>query len=174
MATFEETITLLSNPRVGGKGWVARVDLDAGSINFLPRVEGSRARATFEFEEGNFYIIARDDSSWKNSRQYYELYLAKNGELEEIASINFINRARSFEAIDDELNSVMKKAYMNASTNKTTTALIAVARAYAEREGLHKPDIEEVIREEVAAIAQKHGLTLDELLSLLAKEEVRE
>lgn len=171
MATFEEEIILIGNPKVGRKGWVARVDVDAGTIDFLPRVEGSRARATFEFEDGNFYIIARDTSSWKNSRQYYELYLAKDGELEELASISFENRARAFDAVDDDMLEVLKKAYMNAGTNKTTTALIAVAKAYAEREGITKPDLAEVIREGVEAIAKMHGLTLGDVIALLRGDD---
>jgi len=174
--TFEKELVLIRNPRVGGKGWVAKVNLGTEGIEFLPRIEGDRAAATFEFEEGELYIVAEDRSSWKNSYQRYSLMVAKDGDLDEIAYIAFDNRRREIWAETEELEKALKRAYMSATKNKVTTALIAVAKAYAEANGVVERTKEEKVIGEVMEVAQRYGVSLDELIAILeaGKEKRRD
>ena len=164
---FEEKIELVKNPKaMRTKPWVARVNLDSSEIEFLKPVEyKSEYTRVYEFENSNFYIVCSDYSSHKNKRVYYTLYLAADNKLLEIASIAF-TAYPSFSAIDDEAKTVLKKAYNSADNNKTTTALIEVAKWYAAKFNINAKDVEDQVRQELAMICKKYNVTIQELIDI--------
>lgn len=70
-----------------------------------------------------------------------------------------------------ELAKVAKDAYKNASHNKVTTALIAVAKHYAVKNWIKKVSVEEQILEELKVIAKKYNVSLDDLHKILEEFE---
>jgi len=173
MAKFELEIELVRNYKAAArKGWAARVNVEEGKLEFLRAIEYSRHKATFEFKEGEFYIILQDMSSHKNSRQYYTLYLAKDKDLEEIASIEYENRSRNFDAIDDETKKVLKKAYTSAGKGmKTVTALVKTAQWYAQKHKIKQLSVEDKIFEDVLEFCEQHEITVDDLREILKRRD---
>lgn len=166
---FEEKIVLCRNPKAAARrGWVAEVDLENEKLLFLRAIEYDRSGGTYKFEEGKFYIILSDESSHKNSRQYYTLYLAKDKDLKEIATVAYVNRSRSFDAIDEETKKFLKKAYASSSNGKkTTTALIKTAKWYAQRHKLKKVSVKEKILADLEEFCEERGITIEDLKKIL-------
>lgn len=164
---FEKKIELVRNPNaMRAKPWAAYVDLEGSKLEFLSAVEYiSKYTRVYEFENNNFYIICNDDSSHKNKRVRYTLYIAKDNELEEIATIEF-TRFPSFDTIDDETKAILKRAYNSAKNNKTVTALIEVAKHYATKYNIIKVSVEDKIRQEIKMICEKYNITVEELIEI--------
>jgi len=140
---FEEEIELIRNSKAArSKGWVALVRLDTGDIEFLSPIDAQYSKSgmlvwgIYKFANGNFYIIASDLSSHKNSRQSYVLYFAQNSELNMVAEIYF-GQAREFYGCDDDIKKELRNIYgKQQSGRKVINTLIQVAKYYAQREGL--------------------------------------
>jgi len=136
---FEQKIELTRNAKCG-RGWVAEINLETETLNFLRAKEGYvDYEGTFRFENMKFYIRKYSASSWKNSRDYYDLVLAFNNKLIRIIEIDFISGKKEIEIGDienEELKEhLIKKCeelYEKAERNKTTTALIKIAKIISE------------------------------------------
>ena len=132
---FPVRLSLTRNPKCG-RGWFAEVDLKTGNLKFLNPVEGStKGEAEFYVEEGRFYLAKEDFSSWKNSRQAYTIYLAKDGQLIPIATITYINSSKTISADNERVKETVKRAFATAESNKTRTALIEGAKVFAGEPG---------------------------------------
>jgi hypothetical protein len=139
---FEEEITLIRNSKAArSKGWTAKVKLDESDIDFLRPIDAQYSKngllvwGIYKFANGNFYIVASDFSSHKNSRQSYILYFAQN-ELKMVAEIYF-GQSREFYACDDDIKQELRETYSKQqSGRKVINTLIQIAKYYAQREGL--------------------------------------
>jgi|Deesub1362B_J571_1020462.scaffolds.fasta_scaffold03259_5 hypothetical protein len=142
MMEFEEEVQLVRNSKAArSKGWVALVRLDKDDIEFLRPIDAQYSKSgmlvwgIYRFVNGNFYIVASDLSSHKNSRQSYILYFAQN-ELKMVAEIYF-GQLREFYACDDDIKQELRETYSKQqSGRKVINTLIQIAKYYAEREGL--------------------------------------
>jgi len=174
---FEAEVGLITNPKARRieKGWVAKIDLQNETLEFLrasevtqPSKTGCIIKAKYEFSNGNYYIILRDDSSHKNKRVYYELYYAFDNKLQELASITFTTKYPEFSAKSDELKQVLKKAYNNANNckSKTISALIAVAKYHWQKQN-NQLDISEIVKQELQNLMQKYNISKQKLLEIV-------
>jgi hypothetical protein len=137
---FEEEIVLIRNSKAARiKGWVAIVQND--NIDFLRPIEAEYSKSgmlvwgIYKFANGNFYIVASDFSSHKNSRQRYILYFASDSKLEIVAEIRF-ERGREFHACDDDIKRELRSIYSKQNERKVISTLLQIAKYYAQREGL--------------------------------------
>ena len=119
-------IEFVRNPKaVRVKGFIAKLLPDNPADQCLefcrarvPRYakNGVLVGGEYELEEGVPYIVRRDDSSWKNSRQEYQLVVVQDGKLECIAWINYDNGTPSFSSKQ------VKECYVR--TGKPIAALV--------------------------------------------------
>jgi len=171
---FEKEIQLIRNSKAAKiKGWIALVNFDKDDIEFLKPIDtqcskaGTLVSGTYRFVNGNLYVIARDLSSHKNSRQSYGLYLADN-ELKMVAEIYF-SEGREFNACDDDIRQQLRETYSKQGDGrKVINTLIRVAKYYAQREGIMEMSKDKLILEEVRAVARKYNVSLDYIASLLS------
>jgi len=99
-------VELVQNPKAMRKrGFVAKLHLDKPTDQCLEFLKagipeysksGVLVAGEFDLNEGDFYIVRKDTSSHKNSRQCYELITLKNGTLTVIAAIDYLNGTPSF------------------------------------------------------------------------------
>ena len=168
---FEKEIRLAGNPKVASKYWIARL-VNGEDLEFLNPLEGSRVKGTYILRNGEFYIALENQSSWKNSRQFYKLYYAIDNDLKMIAEIDFINSRKEFYAADDEIKEKMKEFYRNeANGRKVINTLIKTAKYYAQREGLQEIDKKELLKDEITALIKKYEISKEELLKIIKEVE---
>ncbi len=163
---FEKMMDIVRNTKCAGKYWIAGITKNG--LDFLSPIEGSRGHGLYSFRNGEFYIVLDDFSSWKNSRCSYTLYYAINNDLNMIASITFINNRKEMDAIDDDIKTAMKQFYKNESNgSKVINTLIKTAKYYAEREGIIKVDIKQMIKYEIEAMMEKYNISKEDLISII-------
>ncbi len=168
-------VSLVTNAKAARmKGWVAKVDIEKGDIEFLRPIEEERAKngmlvgGTYDFEEGNFYIIASDDSSHRNPVQMYQLVICENYELHEIANITF-TRGKSFSGESDEVVQQLKEIYKRQTNGrKVISSLIKLAQWYAQKYNIKPIDKKQLILNEIQQIAEKYGVSIDEIRQILS------
>jgi len=176
---FLENVYLIRNPKAArSKPWVAKVKLEENEIEFqrytnvISAFKGRVCEAEYEFENNCFYIILRDESSHNDSFQGYSLYITRECTLERIALITFENRVLQFNACDDDLLKELKNTYRNMKNGrKVINTLIQVAKYYAQREGIAEISKDELILNEIKAIAEKYDVSIEYIISCLAKEK---
>ena len=164
---FEKEISLVRNPKaICNKPWVARINLDTNELEFLKATEYKDTYTRkYEFENGEFYIVVSDRSSHKNKLVNYTLYMGAKDDLVEIARISF-TRFPKFSGVDEEVKSILKKAYISASDKKTVTALIEVAKWYAAKFSINGKSVEDQIRQELAMMCRKYRVTIDKIIEV--------
>ncbi len=134
--------SLVENPRaMRGNGWVAVIQND--NIQFLrasiPEFsKNTLTGGTYLLDKGSYVIVKYDQSSHKNSRQYYVLYYVSGGEekIKEIASISIINNNISFKP------SSLEDIYLTApaeAKSKVIYALIQYLKQYITTAQLLSP-----------------------------------
>jgi len=117
---------LVENPKVGARGWVARLDPETGNLTFLRAEEWRDTGGAYLLNPGDIIIEKMNCSSWKHSCESYTLYRVTQDDVDEIAHITYIDRAPEFS--DETLEEIYVTTPKVEGKLRAVQALIAFAK----------------------------------------------
>jgi len=96
-----------------GKGWVYNLTDGAflRAINPVFGKNGVIISGTFVFEEGKYYLVKYDDSSWKNNIEEYYIKTVKDGQVVDV--ITFTRKRGHYKFDDPKLDELMLEFTMD-------------------------------------------------------------
>ena len=120
---------IIGNPKPATNGWIYNISDDKWmeAINPIRSKTGKILSAYFVFEKGKKYLIKYDDSSWRNTREFFEIViLDEDGNLKVLASWSRVNGNFKF---DENL----EKHYIEFCAKSSNKNVVNFAKYLAEK-----------------------------------------